>query len=140
MDNLEKRVKIFFMNAKKMKPHEKEQEHESIMKEYKKTCEDADEKVNLANQMYELVSRYVRRLDEECHKFKMELEADNKGVTDVLEKRSLELDQPSNSNQKENRYSFNTSRSSRDNYSRESSHCKYLKFMFKEQFNKVLMH
>lgn len=120
MDSLEKKVKMFFSNAKKMKPSEKEAEYEAIRREYYKTLEDADEKVQLANQMYDLVERYLRRLDHELHKFKMELEADNKGITEILEKRSLELDQPpTNSSQKENRYSFTTSRS-RDNH----GHCK----------------
>jgi inhibitor of growth protein 3 len=32
------------------------------------------------------VDRYLRRLDQEVHKFKMELEADNKGITEILEK------------------------------------------------------
>lgn len=39
--------------------------------------------------MYDLVDRYLRRLDQELHKFKMELEADNRGITEVLEKRKL---------------------------------------------------
>ncbi|XP_053977542.1 inhibitor of growth protein 3 isoform X3 [Hylaeus anthracinus] len=78
MDSLEKKVKTFFSNAKKMKPSEKEAEYEAIRREYYKTLEDADEKVHLANQMYDLVDRYLRRLDQELHKFKMELEADNK--------------------------------------------------------------
>ncbi|PSN48355.1 Inhibitor of growth protein 3 [Blattella germanica] len=113
MDSLEKRVKTFFSNAKKMKPQEKETEYELIRKDYYKTLEDADEKVHLANQMHDLVERYLRRLDQELHKFKMELEADNKGITEVLEKRSLELDQPQqNSSQKENRYNFSTTRTS----------------------------
>ncbi|XP_043267266.1 inhibitor of growth protein 3 [Venturia canescens] len=117
VDSLEKKVKTFFCNAKKMKSSEKEAEYEAIRKEYYKTLEDADEKVHLANQMYDLVDRYLRRLDQELHKFKMELEADNKGITEILEKRSLELDQPpTNSSQKENRYSFTSSRS-RDNHS-----------------------
>lgn len=120
MDSIEKKVKIFFSNAKKMKLNEKEAEHEAIRKEYYKTLEDADEKVHLANQMYDLVDRYLRRLDQELYKFKMELEADNKGITEILEKRSLELDQPpTNSSQKENRYSLTPSRT-RDNH----SHCK----------------
>lgn len=59
--------------------------------------------------MYDLVDKYLRRLDSELHKFKCELEADNKGITEVLEKRSLELDTPTPvssilSQQKENRY------------------------------------
>lgn len=39
--------------------------------------------------MHDLVERYLRRLDQELHKFKMELEADNKGITEVLEKRNV---------------------------------------------------
>jgi hypothetical protein len=52
-------------------------------------CFISDEKVHLANQMHDLVERYLRRLDQELHKFKMELEADNKGITEVLEKRNV---------------------------------------------------
>jgi inhibitor of growth protein 3 len=45
-----------------------------------------DEKVQLANQIFDLVERYLRRLDQEVSKFKLELEADNKGITEILEK------------------------------------------------------
>lgn len=85
--------------------------------EYYKILEDADEKVQLANQMYDLVDRYLRRLDSELFKFKCELEADHNGITEILEKRSLELEgltssstpsllsgTPTTGNQKENRY------------------------------------
>nr|CAD7436129.1 unnamed protein product [Timema monikensis] len=95
MDSVEKRVKTFFSNAKKMKPNEKDNEYEDIRKVYYKTLEDAgvvsclDEKVHLANQMHDLVERYLRRLDQELHKFKMELEADHSGITQVLEKSNL---------------------------------------------------
>uniref|UniRef100_A0A146L453 Inhibitor of growth protein n=1 Tax=Lygus hesperus TaxID=30085 RepID=A0A146L453_LYGHE len=107
MDSLEKRVRFFFMNAKKMKQADKDMEYEAIRKNYYKTLEDADEKVQLANQMYDLVSRYLRRLDQESHKFKLELEADHIGITELLEKRSYDMDAPViNSSQKENRYSF----------------------------------
>jgi len=43
MDSLEKRVKTFFSNAKKMKPQDKENEYELIRKDYYKTLEDAGE-------------------------------------------------------------------------------------------------
>ena len=55
--------------------------------------------------MYDLVDRHLRRLDQELHKFKMELEADNAGITELLERRSLELDATASESQKENRYS-----------------------------------
>lgn len=38
--------------------------------------------------MYDLVERYIRRLDQDLYKFKMELEADNAGITEILEKSS----------------------------------------------------
>ncbi|KAG5891476.1 hypothetical protein JTB14_004418 [Gonioctena quinquepunctata] len=114
MDELEKRVKLFFNDCKKYPsdnlPQSIDAEFQAIRKEYYKTLEDADEKVTLAGQMYDLVDKYLRRLDSELHKFKCELEADNKGITEVLEKRSLELDTPNTTpsiaslQQKENRY------------------------------------
>ena len=44
-------------------------------------------------------------MDQELHKFKMELEADNSGITEILERRSLEMDAPaaSTGTAKENR-------------------------------------
>ncbi|XP_053113808.1 inhibitor of growth protein 3 isoform X3 [Hemicordylus capensis] len=95
MDQLEQRVSEFFMNAKKNKPEWREEQMTSIKKDYYKALEDADEKVQLANQIYDLVDRHLRKLDQELAKFKMELEADNAGITEILERRSLELDTPS---------------------------------------------
>lgn len=112
-DQLEEQIKTFFGNAKKMKPQEREVEYEKIRKEYYKLLDDADEKVNVAKNMHDLLERYVRKLDQELEKFKCELEADSPGITEVLEKRSLELDEPIRDNQKENRYVVtNTSRNS----------------------------
>lgn len=113
IDELEKRVKILFSDCKRYPnelPTTTDLEFQAIRKEYYATLEEADEKVQLASQMYELVEKYLRRLDTELHKFKCELEADNKGITELLEKRSLELDsitaaqQLPSHQQKENRY------------------------------------
>lgn len=110
VDTLEKRVKNLFNDCKRVPEitPNLDAEFQNIRQEYHKTLEDADEKVHLANTMYDLVDKYLRRLDTELHKFKCELEADNKGITEVLEKRSLELDTPLSSgalsSQKENRY------------------------------------
>ncbi|XP_016121397.1 inhibitor of growth protein 3-like, partial [Sinocyclocheilus grahami] len=95
MDQLEQRVNEFFTNAKKNKPEWREEQMEVIKKDYYKALEDADEKVQLANQIYDLVDRHLRKLDQELAKFKMELEADNAGITEILERRSLEMDSPS---------------------------------------------
>ncbi|KAF5301014.1 hypothetical protein FQR65_LT08997 [Abscondita terminalis] len=113
LEELDKRVRLFFSDCKRYPnelPPSLDIEFQEIRKEYYKSLEDADEKVHLANQMYELVDKYLRRLDTELHKFKCELEADNKGITEVLEKRSLELDSHtigqtlSTIQQKENRF------------------------------------
>ena len=40
--------------------------------------------------MYQ-VERHLRKLDQEVSKFKMELEADNAGITEMLEKRRFHL-------------------------------------------------
>ena len=55
--------------------------------------------------VYCFLFRYLRKLDQELHKFKMELEADNSGITEILERRSLEMDAPaaSTGTAKENR-------------------------------------
>ncbi|KAF5295313.1 hypothetical protein FQA39_LY13178 [Lamprigera yunnana] len=113
LEELDRRVKIFFADCKRYQnevPQSIDSEFQDVRKEYYKVLEDADEKVHLANQVYELVDKYLRKLDTELHKFKCELEADNKGITEVLEKRSLELDSNnlgqtlSSLQQKENRF------------------------------------
>jgi inhibitor of growth protein 3 len=106
-DEIDKQIKIFFGQCRRneVSGSQAESQFESIKKDYVKVLEDSEEKVQLANQIYELVERYLRRLDAELLKFKCELEADSPGITELLEKRSLELDgSTSVVNQKENRY------------------------------------
>ena len=108
VDSLAERQKTFFTNCnKKLKAADRDEEFEKIKVEYKKVVEDAQEKVQIAEDCYGLVDRYLRKLDEELLKFKLELEADNRGITEILEKQSLEMDaQPSFSSSthpKENR-------------------------------------
>lgn len=113
IDTLEKRVRTLFGGCRRgeLNTDQANTEFADIKRGYNKTIEEADEKMALANQMYDLVDRYLRRLDTELHKFKCELEADNKGITELLEKRSLELDvntnhtsTSNNNHYKENRY------------------------------------
>lgn len=98
MDTLEKRVRTLFGGCRRgeINTDQANTEFADIKHGYNKTLEEADEKVALANQMRDLVDRYLRRLDTELHKFKCELEADNKGITELLEKRSLDLDTNTN--------------------------------------------
>uniref|UniRef100_A0A1B6LU34 Inhibitor of growth protein n=1 Tax=Graphocephala atropunctata TaxID=36148 RepID=A0A1B6LU34_9HEMI len=116
-ESLEKRVKIFFSHANEMNSQERDTEYDEIKKDYYKCLEDADEKVQLSNQLYDLVTMYLRRLEQECHKFKMELEADRAGITEILEKRSEEMDASAgNNSQKENLYSVVANRPSASSF------------------------
>nr|XP_039270863.1 inhibitor of growth protein 3-like [Styela clava] len=94
VDDLNGRVKSLFRAclAKKGKIDNADETFDDIRATYRKALDDADEKVQLANQIYDLVDRHLRKLDQELAKFKMELEADNGGITEILERRSLELD------------------------------------------------
>jgi len=96
-DNLDARQKTFFASAAKMSSQQREEEYNKIKKDYNKVIEEANEKLHIAEDCYGLVDRYLRKLDQELHKFQLELEADNRGITEILEKRSLELDAPSSS-------------------------------------------
>ncbi|XP_019544651.2 inhibitor of growth protein 3 isoform X2 [Aedes albopictus] len=109
IDSLDKRARTLFQQCRRgeLVGSMADGEFDSIRKDYYRVLEDSDEKVQLAGQMYDLVDRYLRRLDSELYKFKCELEADHNGITEILEKRSLELDSSTSNgglNQKENRY------------------------------------
>lgn len=106
VDSLEARQKDFFGRAAGMSVGEREEEYNNIRRDYLKVVEESKEKIQIAEESYGLVDRYLRKLDQELHKFQLELEADNRGITEILEKRSLELDAPASrpsSYMKENR-------------------------------------
>ncbi|XP_054268462.1 inhibitor of growth protein 3-like isoform X1 [Macrosteles quadrilineatus] len=137
LESVEKRISVFFSKAEDMNPQGRQTEYDEIKKDYSKAIEDADEKVQLANHMHELVSMYLRRLEQECHKFKMELEADHAGITEILEKRSEEMDVSTNNcSQKENRYSVVMNRPSGSSMSekkRESTVPEYKRLLTVEK-------
>uniref|UniRef100_A0A182UWW4 Inhibitor of growth protein 3 n=1 Tax=Anopheles merus TaxID=30066 RepID=A0A182UWW4_ANOME len=108
-DALDKRVRALFQQCRRAEISSPmaDVEFDSIRTNYYRVLDDSDEKIQLAGQMYDLVERYLRRLDTELDKFKCELEADHNGITEILEKRSLELDSMTSNggaNQKENRF------------------------------------
>lgn len=100
---MEVKQRAFFASCKRLKPAERNEQYERIRREYAKVVEDSSEKIQNAEDCYNLVDRYLRKLDQELHKFKLELEADNRGITEILEKRSLEMDAPATNAAKENR-------------------------------------
>lgn len=84
-DKLDERIDTFFHHCKKQKTDWKAENFESIKKEYSKLLESADDKVQIANQLYDLIEKYLKKLDKELEKFKLELEADHAGITSKLE-------------------------------------------------------
>lgn len=64
MDALEKRVRVLFGACRRndVTTEQANAEFAEIQRGYTKTLEDADEKVQIANELHDLVERYVRRL------------------------------------------------------------------------------
>lgn len=89
MDVQNKRSDIFFQNARKMKTDKRNSVFRSIMLDFKKILEDADEKVNVAERLKNLLQKRLEQLDREIEKFKIDLEVDNPGIAAVIEKRAL---------------------------------------------------
>lgn len=86
------KVKQFFADAKKLDPEQRQCEYEHVLKCFERTTKYADEKVQLADQTHEIMQKLVEKLDGELEKFKLELEADHAGITEQIERRSLEME------------------------------------------------
>lgn len=92
---IEARVSKFFADAKDLTEEQRQCEYEAILQEYQKTSKFADDKVDVTTQTHDIMLKLVDRLNGELEKFKLELEADHAGITEELERRSLELDSDS---------------------------------------------
>jgi hypothetical protein len=66
---------------------EKQIEYDKLDQRYKELLQITTAKIHLANESHEFVERYFKKLENDLHKFKMELEADYAGLTEILEKR-----------------------------------------------------
>ncbi|CAB4069999.1 ING3 [Lepeophtheirus salmonis] len=75
--------KSFFLRiANAIAPPKEKTNLLKFVKSTRKVGEEASEKISIAEDCYSLVDRYLRKLDQELHKFKLELEADNRGITE----------------------------------------------------------
>eukprot|EP00037_Helgoeca_nana_P033244 m.417156 g.417156 ORF g.417156 m.417156 type:complete len:297 (-) comp30308_c0_seq1:400-1290(-) len=63
-----------------------------VTKDFQTAFDQADEKIQLADQTYDIMDRSIRRLDMELKKFRTDLEAKQPGLTAQLSAQSLELD------------------------------------------------
>jgi hypothetical protein len=66
---------------------EKQIAYDKLVDRHKQLLKMTRTKINLANESHDFVERYFKKLENDLHKFKMELEADYAGVTEILEKR-----------------------------------------------------
>ncbi|CAG0893626.1 unnamed protein product [Cyprideis torosa] len=86
LERLDKLKEAFFRQAPKMAPEQRNREWGDLHSQYEKIIqEETAEKLNIADQCYQLTDRFLRKLDEEIEKFKCELEADSPGIAERLE-------------------------------------------------------
>lgn len=87
-------IGAFCEKAKTLTREEWAPNQATILESFKRTMEIADEKVNLSSTLHASVSRYLQKLEKELGKFKAELEADNEGITEVLEQMAMKEPEP----------------------------------------------
>ncbi|XP_015372222.1 PREDICTED: inhibitor of growth protein 3-like [Diuraphis noxia] len=107
MNYIRSNVDTLFSIADTMNSDDLKDNFKTIMKEGDKALELSDSKLQIAENMQKLLSKYINRLDLELQGFKTELEADKSGITELIEKKILDSDQSNTSNHKENDYETN---------------------------------
>jgi hypothetical protein len=68
---------------------QKQIEYDKLIERHEQLLKMTTTKMNLANESHEFVERYYKKLENDLNKFKMELEADYSGLTEILENRML---------------------------------------------------
>lgn len=78
IDTLDTRVRRFFTDARKTKPDTLDEEYTNIHSAYKLALDDADEKVSMASQIYDLVNKVFINVTQElcvtCKKLQVQIE------------------------------------------------------------------
>ncbi|VDK17431.1 unnamed protein product [Anisakis simplex] len=92
IDQTAKAAKEFFDQAPSLSREEQNRRYAKLKEEYKKIREQTEEKVAIAETMYTLLEKYKQRLNKEVLHFKYELEADNPGITEQIEKKIIEAE------------------------------------------------
>ena len=94
LESLEDRSRTFFTLSRKNKADWREQQFHRLRDEYDRVLAMSEEKVHIAEQIQELLERYMKHLDHDLNHFTLELEADTAGITEMLEQKSYQLDRP----------------------------------------------
>ncbi|ETN75799.1 hypothetical protein NECAME_12108 [Necator americanus] len=77
----------FFDRGNQLTEEQKQHRYQELQKEYDRLRLLGEMKVTLAERMQEVLEAYMQYLDKEKTHFKYELEADNPGITEVIESR-----------------------------------------------------
>ncbi|TPP57263.1 Inhibitor of growth protein [Fasciola gigantica] len=90
LESLNEVTKAFFEDCKydRLSEFDKSLQHSEVMKEYDKALAYCREKRDIVEKIYTTYTKLVRKLDAELEKFRLELEADNSGITEQIEQRT----------------------------------------------------
>lgn len=61
------------------------------LQDFEKAQKESEEKKVITKQLNDTMSKVMKKLDMEVSKFRCELEADNAGITEIIEKRKFSL-------------------------------------------------
>ena len=87
MNELDRLKNNYLSNVKTLNAEDRKNSLKVIEKKYEKCRELSDEKVQLANQTYEMVDKHIRRLDADLLRFESELK--DKAAPSEMENTSL---------------------------------------------------
>uniref|UniRef100_A0A2S2QSK8 Inhibitor of growth protein 3 n=1 Tax=Sipha flava TaxID=143950 RepID=A0A2S2QSK8_9HEMI len=104
MNHVKCDVETLFSNADQLNSRVLKSEFQAIMKEGENAIKKSENKIQAANQMQKLMTKYLNRLDHELQSFKKELDTNNSGITELIEKRVLDSEEGNYTNEKKNKY------------------------------------
>ncbi|CAH8448357.1 unnamed protein product [Schistosoma guineensis] len=89
LDSLSETIQTFFENCRfgRLLEYEKSTQILNITREYERALVHCKDKREIVENIYNTYRKLVRKLDIELEKFRIELEADNSGITEQIEKR-----------------------------------------------------
>nr|AAW25927.1 unknown [Schistosoma japonicum] len=89
LDSLSETIQAFFENCRlgRLLEYEKNTQILNITREYERALVYCKDKREIVENIYSTYRKLMRKLDVELEKFRLELEADNSGVTEQIEKR-----------------------------------------------------
>ncbi|CAH1731119.1 unnamed protein product [Aphis gossypii] len=113
MNIVKQNVNTLFSTANDMEPDEVDSDFETIMKIGHQALKHSDEKIQIADSLQKLMTRYINHLDIGLEKYRADLKIDKKNVTEKFEKK---IDKFSNSSIMKESIVTDSNSSSRDGF------------------------